>query len=84
MINAWPTLRALSRPSGVIGAITEAGWISAHLLLYPWGARREAAVRDHLRLDDVDPITRPDPARGRFPGRRVPGHSPHLRPRRGP
>lgn len=58
MINAWPALRALSRPSSVIGAITEAGWISAHLLLYPWGARREAAGRDHLRLDDVDPITR--------------------------
>ena len=63
IIGAWKAVRVLTRPSAVIssaliGGITEAAWIGAHLVLYPLGTRREAAVKDHLRVDDLAPITR--------------------------
>lgn len=57
-ISAWHALRGLARPSGVIGGLAEAAWISAHLLLYPWGARAEPAARERLRIDDFGPVTR--------------------------
>lgn len=57
-IGAWRAIRAIASPSGVIGGITEAAWISAHLLLYPWGTRREPTAMAHLRIDDLGPITR--------------------------
>lgn len=68
-IGAWQAVRAVravrayARPSVAIGGITEAAWISAHLLLYPWGTRREVAAPIHHRVDDFGPV-----ARGRLVG----------------
>lgn len=58
IISTWQDLRAFTRPAAVLGGLTEAAWISAHLVLYPLGARREPALRDQLRVDDFGPITR--------------------------
>lgn len=57
-MGAWQALRWMARPAAVIGGVTEAAWIGAHLLLYPWGTRTRTPVKEHLRIDDFDPITR--------------------------
>lgn len=57
-IGAWQTIRSIASPVGLLGSITEAAWIGAHLLLYPWGTRAEHSAAAHLRVDDFDPITR--------------------------
>lgn len=51
-------MRAYARPSGVIGGLTEAAWIGAHLLLYPWGRRAEPVAPMQHRVDHLDPVTR--------------------------
>lgn len=72
-IEAWDALRRVALPSKVIGGITEAAWISAHLLLYPWGTRPGTAVQEHLRVDDYGPI-----ARGRLIGDVISASAPVL------
>ncbi len=52
--------RTLATPTGVAGAMVEAAWVGTHLVLYPFGALSDRAVRDArgYRVEHLPPVQR--------------------------
>lgn len=59
---ATRTARTIARPSGVRGVALEAGWLTVHLAMYPWGALAEqlrpSGPYDCYRTDALPPASR--------------------------
>lgn len=53
-------VRALATPTGAVGAVVEAGWLTTHLALYPWGllARHHAENEHGYRVEHLPPVQR--------------------------
>jgi pimeloyl-ACP methyl ester carboxylesterase len=53
-------VRALATPTGLLGAAVEAGWLTTHNALYPWGllGGRDADSRHGYRVENLPPVQR--------------------------
>ncbi|MGH3979159.1 MAG: alpha/beta fold hydrolase [Pseudonocardiaceae bacterium] len=55
-------VRSIARPAGMRAAAVEAGWLTAHLALYPWGVLAEQLYPDgpygHYRTETLNPVQR--------------------------
>lgn len=52
--------RALSTPTGLVGAAVEAAWLTTHVALYPWGlvVRHGADSQHGYRVEHLPPVQR--------------------------
>lgn len=60
--TASRTARTVARLAGVRGIAVEAGWLTVHMAMYPWGTLAEqlrpSGAYDCYRTDDLPPATR--------------------------